>query len=122
MTLAQTFGFLGSPGAREVVELGADDVPFDAEEFLRRCDVVLHRRAQGLRIIAPLFYALTGLIYDTAKRLAQQNCSGRLDPPVLFALDEAPNVVPLPLHRLTSEAPGLGITFVVLHPVAPATR
>jgi hypothetical protein len=32
---------------------------------------------------------------------------------VLFALDEAPNVVPLPLHRLTSEARGLGITFFV---------
>jgi hypothetical protein len=53
------------------------------------------------------------LISDTAKRLAQQNRFGRLDPPVLFALDEAPNVVPLPLHRLTSEARGLGITFVV---------
>jgi type IV secretion system protein VirD4 len=63
--------------------------------------------------IAPLFCALTGLISDTAKRLAQQNRFGRLDPPVLFALDEAPNVVPLPLHRLTSEARGLGITFVV---------
>jgi hypothetical protein len=30
------------------------------------------------------------LISDTAKRLAQQNRLGRLDPPVLFALDEAP--------------------------------
>ena len=53
------------------------------------------------------------MISNTAKRLAQQNRFGRLDPPVLFALDEAPNVVPLPLHRLTSEARGLGITFVV---------
>jgi hypothetical protein len=29
-TLAQTFDFLGSPGAREVVELGPDDVPYEA--------------------------------------------------------------------------------------------
>jgi hypothetical protein len=55
-------------------------------------------------------------VYGYAKQGAsfgQQNRFGRLDPPVLFALDEAPNVVPLPLHRLTSEARGLGITFFV---------
>jgi hypothetical protein len=54
--------------------------------------------------VAPLFCALTGLlIYDTAKHMAQQTRSGRLDPPVLFPLDEAPNVVP-PAHVRSTAA------------------
>ena len=70
--MAQTFDFLGSPGAREVGELGPDDVPFDAEEFLRgRTTLYCIGAHKDYGSIPPLFCALTGLIYDTAKRLAQ---------------------------------------------------
>jgi type IV secretory pathway TraG/TraD family ATPase VirD4 len=112
-TLAQTFDFLGSPGAREVVELQEGDQSFDVRRFLEtKATLYLIGAQRDYGSIAPLFSALTGMIYETAKRMAEESRNGRLDPPVLFALDEAPNICPVPLHRWTSEAGSRGIPII----------
>lgn len=112
-TLALVFDFLGSPGAREVVEPGAGEECFDVRSFLaERATLYLIGSHRDYGSIAPLFSALTGLIYETAKRMAEESRGGRLDPPVLFALDEAPNICPVPLHRWTSEAGSRGIPII----------
>lgn len=112
-TLAQTFDFLGSPGARQVVELAEGECNFDARRFLKsKATLYLIGPQRDYGSVAPLFSALTGLIYETAKRMAEESRSGRLDPPVLFALDEAPNICPVPLHRWTSEAGSRGIPII----------
>ena len=112
-TLAQTFDFLGSPGAREVVELRPGDRDFDVQRFLAsKATLYLIGSQRDYGSVAPLFSALTGMIYETAKRTAEASRGGRLDPPVLFALDEAPNICPVPLHRWTSEAGSRGIPII----------
>ena len=112
-TLAQTFDFLGSPGAREVVDVGPAEAGFDVGRFLReKATLYLIGSNRDYGSIAPLFSALTGMIYETAKRTAEASRGGRLDPPVLFALDEAPNICPVPLHRWTSEAGSRGIPII----------
>lgn len=112
-TLAQTFDFLGSPGAREVVELQPGDRDFDVRRFLAgKATLYLIGAQREYGSVAPLFSALTGMIYETAKRMAEESRNGRLDPPVLFALDEAPNICPVPLHRWTSEAGSRGIPII----------
>nr|MBA3844970.1 type IV secretory system conjugative DNA transfer family protein [Actinomycetota bacterium] len=112
-TLAQTFDFLGTPGVREVVELGEGERSFDVRRFLTsKATLYLIGAQRDYGSIAPLFSALTGMIYETAKAMADESRSGRLDPPVLFALDEAPNICPVPLHRWTSEAGSRGIPII----------
>lgn len=112
-TLAQTFDFLGTPGVQEVVELAEGEQSFDVARFLRsKATLYLIGAHKDYGSIAPLFSALTGMIYECGKQLAQASPGGRLDPPLLFALDEAPNICPVPLHRWTSEAGSQGMPII----------
>jgi hypothetical protein len=60
---------------------------------------------------APLVAALTGHIAREARRLAGLAPSGRLDPPLTLALDEAALICPVPLDQWTADMGGRGVTI-----------
>lgn len=61
---------------------------------------------------APLLAALTGYVAREARRLAALQPSGRLDPPLTLALDEAARVSPVPLPDWTGDSGGSGIQLI----------
>ena len=65
--------------------------------------------------VSPLITAMTEDILDRAERLAYTKPARRLDPPVLAALDEAPNISPLPsLRQRVADGRGRGLLVVYL--------
>ena len=60
----------------------------------------------------PLVCALTGHIAREARRLAASCPGGRLDPPLLLALDEAALISPVPLENWTADMGGRGVTII----------
>ncbi len=69
--------------------------------------------------LAPLYVALTSEIQFRAVQIGSQMPGGRLDPPLLLALDEATQTVPVPLPHWLADGAGKGIPCVVVaHGVA----
>ncbi len=62
--------------------------------------------------VAPLVCALTGYIAREARRLAAHQPSGRLDPPLTLALDEAALISPVPLDRWSADMGGRGVVII----------
>ncbi|MGQ0843488.1 MAG: type IV secretory system conjugative DNA transfer family protein [Sporichthyaceae bacterium] len=63
--------------------------------------------------VAPLVTAIVEDVLDTAEALAYTAPTGRLDPPFLAALDEAPNISPIPsLRQRVADGRGRGICVV----------
>lgn len=88
------------------------DVPqsIDVEDLLRTKGTVFMLGADDGNV-APLVAALTGHIAREARRLASVCPSGRLDPPLTLALDEAALICPVPLDNWTADMGGRGITI-----------
>ena len=63
--------------------------------------------------LAPLFSAITGYIFEGAKRAAGSNFNGRLDPPLSLDLDEAALICPVPLPSMTADSGGRGIQLLI---------
>jgi len=86
---------------------------FDVEEFINSSGTLyLLGEDKPHGAIAPLFTVLTAHIHTTAKSLASRKRSGRLDPPLTLALDEAPLLVPVPLERWSSDSGSRGIAII----------
>ena len=65
--------------------------------------------------MAPLTAALADAVIEAGLAAARRSQQGRLDPPLLLALDEMPKVAPLPaLPRLASEGSSQGIVPVMV--------
>ncbi|GAA2595969.1 TraG/TraD/VirD4 family protein [Streptomyces axinellae] len=63
--------------------------------------------------VSPLTTAVTEDLLDVAETHALTSPAGRLDPPLLAALDEAPNVAPIPsLRKRVADGRGRGITVI----------
>ncbi|MDN5933398.1 MAG: TraM recognition domain-containing protein, partial [Pseudonocardia sp.] len=62
--------------------------------------------------VAPLVCALTGYIAREARRLAEDQPDGRLDPPLSLRLDEAALICPIPLDKWSADMGGRGISIV----------
>ena len=114
LTVALTLQFMADPAlARSVAPEPAAET-FDVERFLEQGGtlyLIAAERAHGS--LAPLFTALCGHIFETAKVLASYGPNGRLDPPLMMALDEAALICPVPLERWTSDGGGRGIPMVI---------
>ena len=66
--------------------------------------------------LAPLFAAMATEVHHVAARIGQASPGGRLDPPLLMALDEIVQVCPLPLPSLLADSGGKGIQIIpVVH-------
>jgi type IV secretion system protein VirD4 len=83
---------------------------FDVAQLLAERGTVYLLGAEDGQV-APLVCALTGHIARTARQLASEMPSGRLDPPLTLALDEAALICPIPLDSWTADMGGRNITI-----------
>lgn len=107
-TIMPALGWLTSPAASAAA---SGEHPFDVEEILASNATVYLLGAEETQA-APLVCALTGYIAREARRLAAMRPSGRLDPPLTLALDEAALISPVPLPSWTADMGGRGVTII----------
>ena len=62
--------------------------------------------------VAPLFAAMASEIHYVAAQLGQASPGGRLDPPLLMALDEIVQTCPVPLPTWLADSGGKGIQLI----------
>jgi type IV secretory pathway TraG/TraD family ATPase VirD4 len=118
----QAFAGLADPDVLAAVTPGESDL-FDPQAFLREAGTLyLLGSAVGAASCASLLASFVEDITETARAIAARSAHGRLDPPLLLALDEIANLTPLPsLPSLMAEGGGRGITtLVVLQSLAQA--
>lgn len=114
LSLATTLQFMADPAISRAVLPARGEPILDVGAWIRGCGtlyLLATERPHGS--LSPLFTALMGHLFDTASALASRCPGGRLDPPLLLALDEAALICPVPLERWTSDAGGRGISIVV---------
>ena len=93
---------------------------FNAREFALRGGT-LHLIASGdsRSVIAPLLRALASHVHFEAGLVGSRTAAGRLDPPLLMAMDEVAQVCPVDLPSMLADSAGKGIVFVtVAHSLA----
>ncbi len=113
LTLRQAVGFMADPDIAAICCPAADEPVFDVANFLADHGTLYILGSDDEHSgIAPLLAALTGYLFDTAKHLAAGYPCGRLDPPLMFALDEAALITPVPLDRWVADAGGRGIHLI----------
>jgi type IV secretion system protein VirD4 len=124
ITMTASLGFMNDPHLLQCV-LPAEGFDLDIPSFLReRGTLYLVGRMQGEDApLAPLFAALAGEIHYQGVLLASMQPGGRLDPPLLMALDEATQICPVPVPTWVADSGGQGITIAtVCHGEAPLVR
>ncbi|MCF7550906.1 type IV secretory system conjugative DNA transfer family protein [Pseudonocardia sp. WMMC193] len=107
-TIMPALGWLTSPAASAAA---SGESPFVVEELLASNATVYLLGAEETQA-APLVCALTGYVAREARRLAATRPSGRLDPPLTLALDEAALISPVPLQSWTADMGGRGVTII----------
>jgi type IV secretory pathway TraG/TraD family ATPase VirD4 len=121
MTMTRALSFMTDPAlAASVVPAGgaAALAGLDIREFLRdRGTLYLIADSAGDDSpLAPLFACLAGEIHHTAALIGSRSPGGRLDPPMLMALDEIVQTCPVPLPTWLADSGGKGIQlFPVAH-------
>lgn len=118
--LASSLAFMVDPLLRQAVMPGPGG--FSPEEFVRgggTLYLVAESRDDRPSPVAGVFAALVTEIYHQAALTAARLPGGRLDPPMLWALDEVTQTCPLPLPSLLADAGGRGIQIMpVVHGAA----
>ena len=76
----------------------------------------LHLIASGdsQSVITPLLRALASYVHYTAGLAGSRTAAGRLDPPLLMAMDEVAQVCPVDLPSMLADSAGKGISFVTV--------
>lgn len=113
LVLSTTVAFFTDPAMAECV-LPGQGPGFDIEGFLRSGGTLyLIGESRGKTSpIAPLFAGLVTEIHWQATQMAAGMPGGRLDPPVLFCLDEVTQIVPIPLPSILADSGGRGIQII----------
>jgi len=118
--IASNLGFMVDPVLRQAVTPGPG--MFSPRDFVRdggTLYLIAESRDDRPSPVAGLFAALVIEIYHQATLAAAQMPGGRLDPPMLWALDEITQTCPLPLPSLLADAGGRGIQIMpVVHGIA----
>ncbi|MDX2531582.1 type IV secretory system conjugative DNA transfer family protein [Streptomyces scabiei] len=93
---------------------GDGEDPTDFNEFLDADGTIyLLGKDSEVNSVAPLTTAIAEDLLDIAEAHAIASPAGRLDPPLLAALDEAPNIAPIPsLRQRVADGRGRGITVI----------
>ena len=117
MVMGQMTGFMADPALAEAVLPTGDDL--DLATFLCQSGTLYMIADPGGNEeppLAPLFAAMATEVHHVAARIGQASAGGRLDPPLLMALDEIVQVCPLPLPSLLADSGGKGIQIIpVVH-------
>jgi type IV secretion system protein VirD4 len=115
--VAANLAFMLDPVLRDAVSPGpglfqpADFVGDGGTLYL-----IAESRTERPSPVAGVFAALVTEIYHQATLAAAQMPGGRLDPPMLWALDEVTQTCPLPLPSLLADAGGRGVQIMpVVH-------
>jgi len=110
---AANLAFMLDPVLREAITPGPG--LFSPAGFVRdggTLYLVAESRDERPSPVAGLFAALVTEIYHEAALAAARMPGGRLDPPMLWALDEVTQTCPLPLPSLLAHAGGRGIQII----------
>jgi type IV secretion system protein VirD4 len=116
MVISRALAFMTDPAlAESALPTGLDD-SFDIADFLRlRGTLYLIAESEhDDSPVAPLFAAMAGEIHHVAAQLGQASPSGRLDPPLLMALDEIVQTCPVPLPAWLADSGGKGIQIIAV--------
>ena len=115
MTMGKGLSWITIPSIAASVADGAHNV--DPATFARRCGTLyLIAPGDDGSPIAPLFRAFTSFIHQGAALAGSRMPARKLDPPMLFALDEVTQICPVPLPQWMADSAGKGIRLtVVIH-------
>jgi type IV secretion system protein VirD4 len=114
---------LSPRGAPKDPDAETKDQQTDLKEFLRNRGTLYITASENVqKAIAPVIVVLITEIIEAAKQIASEY--GRMDPPLLLALDEVANIAPIPnLAEIYSVAGGSGITMLsILQTTAQAKK
>ncbi|MBV9093866.1 MAG: type IV secretory system conjugative DNA transfer family protein [Streptosporangiaceae bacterium] len=115
LVVNKALSFLGNPALAAAV-LPKPGSGFDIEDFLA-CDGSLYLIAEAQTEeapVAPLMACLLNEVHYTAKITGSRMPGGRLDPPLLLALDEIANIAPVNIPNFMADAGGRGIQLAIV--------
>jgi type IV secretion system protein VirD4 len=114
MVLSRALGFMTDPALARSVLPADGDQGVDIGEFLAGCGTLylIAESEHDDSPVAPLFAAMAGEIHHTAAQAGQAMRGGRLDPPLLMALDEIVQTCPVPLPAWLADSGGKGIQLM----------
>jgi len=116
MSMSRALQFLADPKLAQSV-LPGPGAGLDIAAFLRQCGTIflIAESAGGDEApVAALFAALAAEIRFQAALLGSMGRHGRLDPPLLMALDEATQICPCPIPSWVADSGGKGIQIITV--------
>ncbi len=115
MTMSRALAFLADPALAASV-LPAPGGSLDLDEFLRQAGTLylIAETRGGDAPVAPLFACLASEIHHTAALTGSRMPGGRLDPPLLMALDEVTQICPVPVPSWLADSGGKGIQIITV--------
>jgi len=116
MVISRALAFMTDPALADSVLPASADDGFDPAGFLRRRGTLylIAESEHDDSPVAPLFAAMAGEIHHVAAQIGQASPSGRLDPPLLMALDEIVQTCPVPLPTWLADSGGKGIQIIAV--------
>jgi len=113
MVVSRALAFMTDPTLKQSV-LPGDDDPFDIAAFLRQRGTLylIAESEHDDSPVAPLFATMAGEVHHVAAQAGQTSPCGRLDPPLLMALDEIVQTCPVPLPAWLADSGGKGIQLI----------
>ena len=114
MVMTRALSFMADPLLSLSVLPGESEPEFDIADFLaRRGTLYLIAEADyDDSPVAALFAAMAAEIHYQAAQIGQATPGGRLDPPLLMALDEIVQTCPVPLPTWLADSGGKGIQII----------
>jgi len=114
MVLSRALAFMTDPKLMQSVLPAEDEAEFDIPAFLHQQGTLylIAESEHDDSPVAPLFAAMAGEIHHVAAKLGQAQPGGRLDPPLLMALDEIVQTCPVALPTWLADSGGKGIQLI----------
>ena len=114
MTVTRALAWLADPAVAAATSPGPDE-GFDVAEFVSgRNTLYMIGAGRDEAPIAPLFRAFAEYVHARAAFVGSLQPYGRLDPPMLMALDEVTQICPVPLPAWMADSAGKGILMVAI--------
>jgi type IV secretory pathway TraG/TraD family ATPase VirD4 len=115
MTMSRALAFLADPALAAAV-MPEPGQSLDLEEFLREAAtlyLIAESRGEDSPV-APLFACLASELHYTAGLAGSLMPGGRLDPPLLMALDEVTQICPVPVPSWLADSGGKGMQIITV--------
>jgi type IV secretion system protein VirD4 len=115
MVLSRALAFMTDPQLAASVLPGPASA-FSIPDFLRESGTLymIADSAAAEAPLAPLFACMANEIHWIAVQLGQATPGGRLDPPLLMALDEVTQICPVPLPVWLADSGGKGVQVIAV--------